>query len=157
MTYQTDPIYQSMTNHFQKGEWEEGLKLLDELIDKFPLEHDLVSMRQMKINGHQTGIVPTGIAVDIPAGYYGQIRDRSGFAVEHTLQVKAGVIDSGYRGEIGVVMANHGPYPREILKDQKIAQLVSLPVPQVEFKKVGKLTKSPRDTDGFGSTDKKEK
>jgi len=116
---------------------------------------DLVSVKTLKINGHVTGLVPTGLAFDIPVGYYAQIVDRSGIAATKTLKVKAGVIDSGYRGEINVVLGNHGSYPVEILQGEKIAQLVILPVPEVEFKKTGTLTKSPRDTDGFGSTDKK--
>ena len=69
--------------------------------------------------------------------------------------MKAGVIDSGYRGEVGIVMSNHGSYPEEIIKGDKVAQLVILPVPNVEFKKVGNIGKSPRDKKGSGSTDKK--
>ena len=118
---------------------------------------DLFAIRKQKINGNNKGIIPTGLAFNIPEGYYVQIKDRSGLASTSTLKVKAGVIDSGYRGEIGIVMANYGPYPLEILEGDKVAQIVILPVPQVEFKKVGKLTKSPREKDGFGSTDKKEK
>ena len=116
---------------------------------------DLFSVKTFKINGNFMGLIPTGIALDIPEGYYAQIRDRSGLALAKTLQVKAGVIDSGYRGEIGVVMGNHGAYPIEIRKGDKVAQMIILPVPDIEFKKVGKLTKSPREKDGFGSTDKK--
>lgn len=116
---------------------------------------DLFASKTGKINGNVTNAVPTGIALDIPAGYYAQIFDRSGLAAKTTLAVKAGVIDSGYRGEIRVIMGNHGPYPIEVREGDKIAQLVILPVPEVEFKKVGKLTKSPRDKGGFGSTDKK--
>ena len=100
-------------------------------------------------------LIPTGLALNIPEGYYGQIRDRSGLSLKQTLKVKAGVIDSGYRGEVGIVMANHGSYPEEIVKGDKVAQLIILPVPNVEFKKVGNIGKSPRDKKGFGSTDKK--
>ena len=116
---------------------------------------DLFAIRKQKLNGNNKSIVPTGLAFNIPEGYYAQIKDRSGMASTTTLKVKAGVIDSGYRGEIGVVMANYGPYPIEILEGDKIAQIIILPVPRVEFKKVGNIGKSPRDKKGFGSTDKK--
>lgn len=116
---------------------------------------DLFAIRKQKINGNNKGIILTGLAFNIPEGYYGQIKDRSSLASTTTLKVKAGVIDSGYRGEVGIVMANYGPYPIEILEGDKVAQLVILPVPQVEFKKVGNIGKSPRDEKGFGSTDKK--
>lgn len=116
---------------------------------------DLKCAKKIKIAGGGVKGVNTGIAVEIPEGYYGQLYDKSGFALNNTLSVKAGVIDSGYRGEIVVIMANTGPYPIEVEEGMKIAQMVIHPIPKVKLKEVDELTDSERGEKGFGSTGEK--
>lgn len=102
-------------------------------------------------------LVPTGIAVAIPEGYEGQIRMRSGLAIRHglTLLNGPGTIDSDYRGEILVVLANLGAEPVTIGRGDRIAQLVIAPVARARLEKVGELPASTRDAGGFGSTGRK--
>lgn len=99
-------------------------------------------------------LVPTGIAVAIPAGYEGQIRMRSGLAHDKGLALvnAPGTVDSDYRGEIRVIVANLGAEPATIRRGDRIAQLVFAPVMQAKFERVEELPVSARNTGGFGST-----
>jgi dUTP pyrophosphatase len=101
-------------------------------------------------------LVPTGIAVAIPPGYEGQIRMRSGLAHDTGLALlnAPGTVDSDYRGEVRVILANLGTEPVTIHRGDRIAQLVFAPVAQARFERVDELPKSSRDTGGFGSTGK---
>lgn len=95
----------------------------------------------------------TGIAVAIPEGYVGYIKPRSGLAAKHGIDVLAGVIDSGYRGEIGVVLYNTDRNQTFVVTPgDRIAQLVIQPVMGVDFRLVGTLPASERLGSGFGST-----
>jgi dUTP pyrophosphatase len=102
-------------------------------------------------------LIPTGIAVAIPEGYEGQVRMRSGLAIRHglTLLNGPGTIDSDYRGEIRVVLANLGAEPVTIGRGERIAQLVIAPVVRANLEKVDRLPATSRDPGGFGSTGKK--
>lgn len=109
--------------------------------------------------GHDGVIAPgdwdgfgTGIAVAIPEGYVGFIRPRSGLAVKHGIDVLGGVIDSGYRGELRVVLLNNGHKEFEVCEGDRIAQLVIQPVASVTFTEVPALPDSVRGEGGFGST-----
>lgn len=96
--------------------------------------------------------VDTGVKVAIPAGYYGQIVGRSGLAAKGIL-VHQGTIDSGYRGEIKVVVQSLGTMTRcKIERGNRIAQLIILPVPEVKWVEVDSLDETDRGTNGFGST-----
>jgi dUTP pyrophosphatase len=99
-------------------------------------------------------LVPTGLAVEIPPGYEGQVRPRSGLAVRHGVgMVNApGTIDSDYRGEIGVLLVNHGQVPVSFARGERIAQLVIAPVVQAELVLVDALSATDRGGGGFGST-----
>ncbi len=99
-------------------------------------------------------MIPTGIAIHIPAGYEGQVRPRSGLAVKHglTLINAPGTIDSDYRGEIKCALIHLGPEPHTIYRGDRIAQLVIAPVIQVELEEVDELPESKRGEGGFGST-----
>jgi dUTP diphosphatase len=99
-------------------------------------------------------LVPTGLAVEIPAGWEGQVRPRSGLALRHGIgMVNApGTIDSDYRGEVGVVLVNHGREPFVVRRGERIAQLVVAPVVQAAFREVAALAGSARGDGGFGST-----
>jgi dUTP pyrophosphatase len=98
--------------------------------------------------------VPTGIAAAIPEGYEGQIRMRSGLAHDKGLALlnAPGTIDSDYRGEIKIIMANLGSEPVTLERGERIAQLVFAPVARASFKKVEELPASTRGQGGFGST-----
>jgi dUTP pyrophosphatase len=99
-------------------------------------------------------LVPTGIAVAIPAGFEGQVRMRSGLALKKGLSLLngPGTIDSDYRGEIGVILANLGSEPVTIERGERIAQLVIAPVARARLEKVAELPETSRHTGGFGST-----
>ena len=99
-------------------------------------------------------LVPTGIAVAIPAGFEGQVRMRSGLALKKGLSLLngPGTIDSDYRGEIGVILANLGAEPVTIERGERIAQLVIAPVARAQLQKVDTLPETSRHTGGFGST-----
>ncbi|MEP6801021.1 MAG: dUTP diphosphatase [Acidobacteriota bacterium] len=98
--------------------------------------------------------VETGIAVAIPEGFEGQVRMRSGLALKHGLAAlnAPGTIDSDYRGEIQVILANLGSDSVTIERGDRIAQLVFSPVAQARFERAGELPATVRATGGFGST-----
>jgi dUTP pyrophosphatase len=102
----------------------------------------------------QTTLVPTGLAVAIPPGYEGQVRARSGLALRHGLFVlnSPGTIDSDYRGEIGVIVANFGPEPFRIERGDRIAQLVIARVARAVWVEDEGLPPTERDGGGFGHT-----
>jgi dUTP pyrophosphatase len=99
-------------------------------------------------------LVPTGIAVAIPAGHEGQVRSRSGLALKHGVFVlnSPGTIDSDYRGEIRVILANLGPAPFEIERGDRVAQLVVGPVSRVTWVEGETLAATARQDGGFGHT-----
>ena len=101
-------------------------------------------------------LLPTGIAVAIPPGHEGQVRMRSGLAIRHGLCLlnAPGTIDSDYRGEIQIILANLGSEPVTIARGQRIAQLVIAPVARARWEPVDELPASSRDAGGFGSTGK---
>lgn len=98
--------------------------------------------------------IPTGLHLAIPAGYEGQIRSRSGLALKQGLTVlnSPGTIDSDYRGEVAVILINHGGTPVTIRDGDRIAQLVVCPVPAVELVPADALPPTERGSGGFGST-----
>ena len=101
-------------------------------------------------------LVPTGLAVEIPRGWEGQVRPRSGLALRLGVgMVNApGTIDSDYRGEVGVILVNHGREPVSFGRGERIAQLVIAPVARAELVLVEELADSERGAGGFGSTGK---
>jgi dUTP pyrophosphatase len=102
----------------------------------------------------QRRLIPTGLCFEIPPGYEGQVRPRSGLALKHGIgMVNApGTIDSDYRGEVGVLLINHGQEPFEITPGARIAQLVICPVAQAELVEVESLSATERAAGGYGST-----
>ena len=98
--------------------------------------------------------VATGLAVAIPRGYEIQVRPRSGLALKHGISVPntPGTIDSDYRGELKVILINHGADPFEIKRGDRIAQLVLAPVTVAEWDEVAELDETGRGSGGFGST-----
>lgn len=115
---------------------------------------DLYTNERRRIPGHSKYAISTGIALGIPAGWVGKIRNRSSVANDTPLMVDAGVIDPGYRGEIKIVLANISEYPCDVEKGQKIAQILFEPIPTVTMVSVDVLSATDRGVAGFGSTDK---
>lgn len=99
-------------------------------------------------------LIPTGLRIEIPAGYEVQVRPRSGLALKHgiTLPNTPGTIDSDYRGPLGVILLNAGQEPFEVTHGERIAQLIVAPVLQAAFELVDDLSATGRGAGGFGST-----
>ena len=110
----------------------------------------------MTIAPGETQFIPTGIALEVPQGCAGLVYARSGLACKRGLAPanKVGVIDSDYRGEICVVLYNHGPQPQTISHGERIAQLVITPVLTPAYEPVQELSETGRGEGGFGSTGK---
>ncbi|HYW64428.1 MAG TPA: dUTP diphosphatase [Bradyrhizobium sp.] len=102
----------------------------------------------------QRALVPTGISLALPPGYEGQVRPRSGLASKHGVTVlnAPGTIDADYRGEISVLLINHGDAPFAISRGERIAQMVVAPVLRAELVPVAALPSTERGGGGFGST-----
>ncbi len=102
-------------------------------------------------------LVPTGIAIALPEGYEAQVRPRSGLAAKHgiTCLNSPGTIDADYRGEIKVILINHGNEPHTITHGERIAQLVVAPVVQAEWRETQSLDETARGGGGFGSSGRK--
>lgn len=112
-----------------------------------------VETKVIKKGTHE--IISTGIASEIPRGWFVSIRDRSGLAFKNGIHVLGGVVDSSYRGEWKVILANFGPKDYKVAKGERIAQGVFQPAPPAKIAKVKSLNKSQRGKRGFGSTGKK--
>jgi dUTP pyrophosphatase len=99
-------------------------------------------------------LIPTGLILELPPGYEGQVRPRSGLALKHGVTVvnSPGTIDADFRGEVGIVLINHGREPYVVEPLSRIAQLVVAKVEQVEIELVGALTETSRGAGGYGST-----
>lgn len=103
--------------------------------------------------GHHTA-VPTGMCVAIPAGYHGQIWGRSGLAFKNAIAILGGMIDCDYRGELKVMLINHGQEPFTFTRGMRIAQFLVAPYATVATVEVTELPDTDRGTGGFGSTGK---
>ncbi len=105
------------------------------------------------VAGERT-LVPTGVAVAIPEGYVGLVVPRSGLAIRHGISLvnSPGILDSGYRGELQVVMINHGSESFRYERGERIAQLVVVPYAAQSWEVIGELPASDRGVGGFGST-----
>ncbi|MBR1251744.1 dUTP diphosphatase [Bradyrhizobium sp. AUGA SZCCT0169] len=99
-------------------------------------------------------MVPTGLAIALPRGFEAQVRPRSGLAAKHGVTVlnTPGTVDADYRGEINVILINHGEAPFPIRRGDRIAQMVIAPVTQAQLVKVEMLSTTDRGAGGFGST-----
>ncbi len=119
---------------------------------------DLVAALQegdpLTIQPGERALVPTGLVMQIPDGHEAQVRPRSGLALRHGVTVlnSPGTIDADYRGEIMVILINHGAEPVDIVRGERIAQLVFAPVTQASFITVKSVSDTARGSGGFGST-----
>ncbi|WP_369026177.1 dUTP diphosphatase [Qipengyuania sp. RANM35] len=115
---------------------------------------DVLAAENVTIKPGQRHAVATGFAVAIPDGYEIQVRPRSGLALKHGMTVPntPGTIDSDYRGELKVIMINHGEEAFAIARGDRVAQLVLAPVTQARWSEVEELDETDRGAGGFGST-----
>lgn len=131
-----NPLPRYMTTHAA------GMDLLADLTD------DIVIAPGERV------LVPTGIAIALPDGYEAQIRPRSGLALKHGISLvnTPGTIDPDYRGEIGVIVINHGSEPFVVKNGERIAQMVIAPFVRAEWEETEELDGTPRGDGGFGHT-----
>ena len=115
---------------------------------------DVVSAEALTLAPGARHAVATGLALAIPVGFEVQVRPRSGLALKHGITVPntPGTIDSDYRGELKVILINHGSEPFEVRRGDRIAQLVLAPVTRAAWQVVEELDETARGEGGFGST-----
>ena len=115
---------------------------------------DVVAAEDLTLHPGGRHAVATGFAIAIPEGYEVQVRPRSGLALKHgiTCLNTPGTIDADYRGEVKVILANRGDAPFNIVRGERVAQLVPAPVLQARFREVEELGETARGAGGFGST-----
>ena len=115
---------------------------------------DLYSVSDATIQPNSREVIKTGISMAIPDGFSGLIWPRSGMAVKQGIDVFAGVVDAGYRGEVMVCLYNSSESPVEVSKGDRIAQMLIQPVPLVRIAEVSNLDDTSRGDGGFGSSGK---
>ncbi len=115
---------------------------------------DLCAIAPQTIHPGETALISTGIAIELPPNTEAQVRPRSGLALKHSITVlnTPGTVDAGYRGELRVILINHGKQPFEVVQGMRIAQMVIMPVIRAELEEVESLSDSRRGEGGFGST-----
>lgn len=104
----------------------------------------------------ERALIPTGIAMALPDGFEAQIRPRSGLALKHGITVlnTPGTIDADYRGEVGIILINHGDLPFHIHRGDRIAQMIIAPFVQAAWQESDTLSETARGAGGFGSSGK---
>jgi dUTP pyrophosphatase len=102
----------------------------------------------------ETALIPTGLSIALPEGYEAQVRPRSGLALKHSVTVlnSPGTVDADYRGEVGVILINHGKQPFVVERGMRIAQMVIAAYARAEWQQVAELDETARGAGGFGST-----
>lgn len=117
---------------------------------------DLYAVEEQLIKSGEAALVPTGIVIELPKGTEAQVRPRSGLALKHSITVlnSPGTIDEGYRGEIKIILINHGKEDFLVEKHMRIAQMVVAPVLNVQVEQVEQVSDSSRSEQGFGSSGK---
>lgn len=115
---------------------------------------DLFSIEEKVIKPGEAALIKTGLKIELPEGTEAQIRPRSGLALKHCVTVlnSPGTIDEGYRGEIGIILINHGKEAFKVHNQMRIAQLVIKEVPKVRLIEAEQLTSTERGEGGFGSS-----
>jgi dUTP pyrophosphatase len=116
---------------------------------------DLYAVERVTLEPGGRAAVRTGLAVAVPAGFYGRVAPRSGLAARHGIDVLAGVIDSDYRGELLCALVNHGREPFEIEPGARVAQLIVEAIATPEPAWAEDLEETERGAGGFGSTGRK--
>jgi dUTP pyrophosphatase len=114
--------------------------------------YDLISYRIDHIDPRSKGLIPTGLAMKLPPGWYGRISSKSGLSLQNSVEVGAGILDPIYRGEVNVLLYNHSSKPFVITRGMKIAQLILSPYHVTDVAEVDSLDSTERGSGGFGST-----
>ena len=124
--------------------------------DSAGFDLEAANTENITIKPGQTSLIPTGLAIALPKGYEAQVRPRSGLAYKNSITVlnTPGTIDSDYRGEIKVILFNHGKEDFLINNKDRIAQMILTPVVKMELEEADNLPDSIRGEGGFGSTGK---
>lgn len=141
-------------------EFLESIEIVTDIEHQFEKAHstdagyDILSAIEGSIPANSSKLISTNLKVSIPKGYVGIIKSRSGLSVKSGLDVGAGVIDSGYIGEVKVLLRNTSDKWFDYSIGDKIAQMVIVPICPFRVTKVDKLKKSQREANGFGSTGK---
>ena len=139
------------------------IRMAADAADLFPVKAhssdaawDLRARVAMELPVKRSTLVPTGVFIELPENFEAQVRPRSGLALKHDLMLtnSPGTIDSGYRGEVGVIMYNGGTSPYKIQRGDRIAQMVICRLPEVELTLSDSLKESDRGEGGFGSSGK---
>lgn len=140
------------------------IQLLDGCSDLMPAKaheddaaYDLRSRVDLELPVGRSVLIPAGFRMELPVGYEAQVRPRSGLALKHniTLTNSPGTIDAGYRGEVGVIIFNHGPEVFAVHRGDRIAQMVIAQLPQIELETTDELSDTLRGEGGFGSSGRK--
>ena len=140
------------------------IQLLDGCSDLMPAKaheddaaYDLRSRVDLELPVGRSVLIPAGFRMELPVGYEAQVRPRSGLALKHniTLTNSPGTIDAGYRGEVGVIVFNHGPEVFAVRRGDRIAQMVIAQLPQIELETTDELSDTLRGEGGFGSSGRK--
>jgi len=115
---------------------------------------DLYSVEEHVLTPGERKLIPTGLKIALPIGYEAQVRPKSGLALKHGITIinTPGTVDAGYRGELGLIVINHGTFDYKIERKQKVAQLVIQKVERAKLEEVESLEDTQRGTGGFGST-----
>lgn len=115
---------------------------------------DLCACEEALLAPGRSALVRTGLIMQLPEGFEAQVRPRSGLALRYglTLLNTPGTIDAGYRGEIGVILINHGIEPFQVAPAMRIAQMVIAPIVRATIEEAGTLDETRRGSGGFGST-----
>jgi len=114
---------------------------------------DVRSAEKTKLYPGQSKLISTDLYISLPEGHVGLIWARSGLAVKYGIDVGAGCVDEGYRGEVKVLLRNNGDNLFIVEKDQRIAQLLTIPVNLEDYEEVDSLDETDRGDKGFGSSD----
>ena len=127
-------------------------RYMTELAAGVDLHADLAA--EVNLAPGERTLVPTGLSLAIPAGFEGQVRPRSGLALKKGIGLvnSPGTIDADYRGEVGIILINHGQEVVTIAPGERIAQLILAPVVRAEFNEVDELDITRRNSGGFGHT-----
>ena len=116
---------------------------------------DLYSIENYTLKSVERKVIRTGIAIELPKKFVGLIWEKGGISAKYGIIVLAGVIDSNYRGEVGVVLFNSSKKPYKIIKGEKIAQLLVQPIVNCKIKEVQNLSSTSRGEKSYGSSGRK--
>ena len=119
------------------------------------IPHTAYNGERIVLKPHERAMVATGLAIALPEGYAGFVLPRSGLAAKHGISIvnAPGLIDSNYRGELKVILLNNDPNDSFAIEiGDRIAQLIVMPIPTINFEQVEELTESQRGKSGFGSS-----